>query len=68
MAISHRPSGTSNAGAWCTPTSTSHTCPRRLTALMEGLQIQWLIDPASVDIPARVRTRLDELLTVSLWD
>ncbi|MFV0286381.1 MAG: TetR/AcrR family transcriptional regulator [Demequina sp.] len=42
--------------------------PAELTALKEGLQIQWLIDPASVDIPARVRTRLDELLTVSLWD
>lgn len=33
-----------------------------LVALTDGLQIQWLLDAQSIDIPARVRARLDELL------
>lgn len=33
-----------------------------LVALIDGLQIQWLLDPGSVDIPAQLRARLDELL------
>lgn len=34
-----------------------------LIALIDGLQIQWLIDAQSVDVPARLRRRLGELLT-----
>ncbi|WP_084078872.1 TetR/AcrR family transcriptional regulator [Demequina sp. NBRC 110057] len=41
--------------------------PSELIALMEGLQIQWLVEPAAVDIPARVRARLDEVLATSIW-
>ena len=37
-----------------------------LIALIDGLQIQWLLDPASVDIPARLRHRLEEILTVPI--
>ena len=39
-----------------------------LVALIDGLQIQWLLDAESVDIPARVRTRLEELLISPLGD
>lgn len=35
-------------------------------ALMDGLQVQWLLDPTSVDMAARLRTRLQDLLTVPL--
>jgi AcrR family transcriptional regulator len=35
-----------------------------LIALIDGLQVQWLLDPGSVDIANRLRHRLDELLTV----
>lgn len=37
-----------------------------LTAIMDGLQLQWLLDPDSVDMAAAVRRRLEELLTVPL--
>lgn len=37
-----------------------------LTALMDGLQLQWLLDPRSVDMAETVRRRIDELLTVPL--
>ncbi|MFD9033377.1 TetR/AcrR family transcriptional regulator [Streptomyces sp. NPDC059567] len=31
-------------------------------AVMDGLQLQWALDPASMDMPARVRTFLDRQL------
>lgn len=37
-----------------------------LVALMDGLQIQWLLAPDSVDMAAAIRHRIEELLTVSL--
>lgn len=39
-----------------------------LTALMDGLQVQWLLDPDSVDMPAVVRRRIEQVLTVPLFD
>lgn len=40
-----------------------------LIALIDGLQVQWLLDPASVDIASRLHRRLGELLTVPVpWD
>ncbi|WP_394552434.1 TetR/AcrR family transcriptional regulator [Agromyces sp. MMS24-JH15] len=39
---------------------------RDLIALIDGLQIQWLIQPEHIDIAARLRRRLGELLTVDL--
>jgi AcrR family transcriptional regulator len=38
-----------------------------LTALMDGLQVQWLLDPESVDMPAIVRRRIEQVLTVPLY-
>jgi len=35
-------------------------------AIMDGLQVQWLLQPDAVDMPARLRSRLRELLTVDL--
>lgn len=37
---------------------------RELVALMDGLQIQWLFDPDSVDMPAMVRAHLEQQLEV----
>ena len=37
-----------------------------LTALLDGLQIQWLYDSDAVDMPAIVRARIDELLVEPL--
>ena len=37
-----------------------------LTALMDGLQVQWLLDPRSVDMPAVLRRRIEQVLTVPL--
>ncbi len=37
-----------------------------LTALMDGLQLQWLLDPTSVDMAEIVRLRIEELLVVPL--
>jgi AcrR family transcriptional regulator len=37
-----------------------------LLALIDGLQVQWLLDPASVDMPERLRARLGDLLAVPL--
>lgn len=39
-----------------------------LTALMDGLQLQWLLDPSSVDMAAIVQRRIEDLLTVPLYD
>ncbi|GAA3340154.1 TetR/AcrR family transcriptional regulator [Curtobacterium pusillum] len=39
-----------------------------LTAIMDGLQVQWLLDPTSVDMSAAIRRRIEELLTVPLYD
>ena len=39
-----------------------------LTALMDGLQVQWLLSPASVDMAGIVRRRIEELLTVPLGE
>lgn len=37
-----------------------------LTALMDGLQVQWLLDP-TVDMAAALRCRIQQLLTVPLF-
>ena len=37
-----------------------------LIALIDGLQVQWLLDPDSVDIAGRLRRRLEEILTVPI--
>lgn len=37
-----------------------------LVALMDGLQVQWLLDPDRVDMPAIVRDRIEAALTVAL--
>jgi AcrR family transcriptional regulator len=39
-----------------------------LIALIDGLQIQWLLDQDSVDMAARLRHRLREILTVAIDD
>lgn len=39
-----------------------------LTALMDGLQLQWLLNPASVDMAETVRLRIEELLVVPLGE
>lgn len=48
----------------------SRGSPRRrpeLTALIDGLQLQWLLDPTSVDMAEAVRLRIEELLVVPLF-
>ena len=42
------------------------TAARELVALMDGLQVQWLFDPESVDMAAVVRDHLRSQLTVTL--
>jgi AcrR family transcriptional regulator len=37
-----------------------------LTALMDGLQVQWLLDPDSVDMATSIRARIEDVLTVPL--
>jgi AcrR family transcriptional regulator len=37
-----------------------------LIALMDGLQIQWLLAPDRVDMPARLRARLHDVIAVEL--
>jgi AcrR family transcriptional regulator len=37
-----------------------------LIALMDGLQIQWLLAPDRVDMPTRLRARLRDIITVEL--
>jgi AcrR family transcriptional regulator len=37
-----------------------------LTALMDGLQIQWLLAPDAVDMAAAIRRRIDEILVTPL--
>lgn len=39
---------------------------RSLLALTEGLQLQWLLDPGSVNVVAHVRDHLQDRLTVDL--
>ena len=34
----------------------------RAVAVMDGLQVQWLLDPAAVDMPRTVRAMIDALL------
>jgi AcrR family transcriptional regulator len=36
-------------------------------ALMDGLQVQWLLEPDAVDMVARVREFAQSLVTVDLW-
>ena len=43
-----------------------HGVESDLIALIDGLQIQWLLDPCSVDIAARLHHRLEEILTVPI--
>ena len=37
-----------------------------LIALLDGLQIQWLLAPERIDMPARLRARLHDLIAVDL--
>lgn len=37
-----------------------------LTALMDGLQVQWRLEPAATDMAAVLRCRIQELLTVDV--
>ena len=37
-----------------------------LIAFVDGLQIQWLLDPDTVDMAARLRRRLDEMISAPL--
>jgi AcrR family transcriptional regulator len=37
-----------------------------IIALMDGLQIQWLLAPGRVDMPARLRARLRDIIAVEL--
>ncbi|WP_062517805.1 TetR/AcrR family transcriptional regulator [Demequina gelatinilytica] len=37
-----------------------------LIALIDGLQVQWLLEPSSVDIVERLRSRLQEIVTEDL--
>jgi AcrR family transcriptional regulator len=40
---------------------------RDFVALMDGLQVQWLLEPDTVDMVARVRDFAQSLVTVELW-
>jgi AcrR family transcriptional regulator len=42
------------------------TCARGLVAMVDGLQVQWLLDGGSVDMAQQVRLFLEPLLTVDL--
>ncbi len=39
---------------------------RTLVALMDGLQVQWLLSPADVDMAGTLRAHLEQVLTVPL--
>ncbi|MDR6200625.1 AcrR family transcriptional regulator [Microbacterium sp. SORGH_AS428] len=39
-----------------------------IIAIMDGLQIQWLLSPTAVDMPGRLRERLAEIIRVELPD
>lgn len=39
---------------------------RTLVALMDGLQVQWLLSPADVDMAGTLRAHLEQILTVPL--
>jgi len=39
---------------------------RDVVALMDGLQVQWLLDPEGVDMAERLRMRVQDLLTCEL--
>ena len=41
---------------------------RELVALMDGLQVQWLLEPAATDMQRLVRAHLERQLTVPLED
>ncbi|BAS14784.1 transcriptional regulator TetR protein [Arthrobacter sp. Hiyo8] len=41
------------------------TAARQLTALMDGLQVQWLLDNDSVDMPSEVAAYLNAVTTES---
>jgi AcrR family transcriptional regulator len=38
-----------------------------ILAVMDGLQLQWLLDPTSVDVSASLRTHLQQLVTAKAW-
>ena len=44
------------------PDVDQRSAARTIIALMDGLQVQWLLDPDAVDMPAVVRMTLDALL------
>ncbi len=58
--------GARSAGHLAADTDVDETAIE-LTALMDGLQVQWLLDPNSVDMPTAIRRRIEEVLTVPLF-
>lgn len=48
------------------PGVTPETASRILLALVDGLQLQWLYDRGSVDVPAVIRVAMSGILTVDL--
>ncbi|MGZ9933346.1 TetR/AcrR family transcriptional regulator [Streptomyces sp. NC-S4] len=44
------------------PDTDCEAAGREILAVMDGLQIQWVLAPTSVDMPARLRAFLDRLL------
>lgn len=41
---------------------------RALVALMDGLQVQWLLDPAAVDMAAVLEAEIQQVLVIGLYD
>jgi AcrR family transcriptional regulator len=48
------------------PDVNRHSAARTLIALMDGLQVQWLLQPENVDMPADLRKYLQTLVTVDM--
>ena len=48
----------------CGQASCPHVAAAQLIALMDGLQIQWLLDPAT-DMAAALRAHVDRLLRLT---
>ncbi|MEU8733218.1 TetR/AcrR family transcriptional regulator [Streptomyces tendae] len=40
--------------------------PSELMAMIDGLQVQWLLDPQAIDMPTQLRARLRECITVAI--
>lgn len=39
-----------------------------LISLMDGLQVQWLLDPRGIDMGAAMRAYIESVMTISLWE